>query len=246
MLTSTLSKAGILCLALALGLACATDAHAQFPRQGQQQPPSQEERGEVEPRPQPESKPFITGYFFSIGLNAYQGDVSNNGNNNFIKYVANADINVMAGMDHRFGEYEQFGVQARLSYDHIHGKISGPQGQLLEFGNSLINLDVVGAYELPYVKQGLFRVFAGGGPVLVVAPWYGRYPRNDDRFDTSLTTRVIGSGVVGVTIFDSVHIGTRITTTDFLDGYEGFRDSDQGFPDIVTFISIGTRFDRVR
>lgn len=248
-----LAKAGTFSLALLLGVVMIQDAMAQVPRQGQgrQPPPSQRfppRQGQQQPQQQPqqqqqtdESEPFIHGITVHIGLNAYQGDLSNNPNQNLLKYAGLADISFTAGIDHRLGAFDQYGLNVDLTYDHYYAK-GVFDGRLLEHSNSLVSLDFVGDYELPYVKQGLLRVFAGGGPAFVIAPWYGRYPQNNDLYKPSLTTRAIGTAVVGISVFEVVRFGARITSTDFLDGYAGFEG--EGFPDTIGFFTIGYRFDR--
>jgi hypothetical protein len=56
-----------------------------------------------------------------------------------------------------------------------------------------------------------------------------------------LGTRVTGSLKVGVTIMDTFRIGTRISSTDLLDGYKGY--TSDGVPDFVSFLNIGYRID---
>ena len=247
-----LAKAGTLSLVLLLGVVMVQDARSQQPRQGQQQPPPSQRfpppRGQQGQQPQQaqqpqqeESDPLIHGITAHIGINGFQGDVSSNPNNNLLKYAGLGDINFTVGIDHRLGTYDQYGLNIDLTSDHYYGKIVF-DGRLLEHSNTLVSLDFVADYELPYIRQGLLRVFAGGGPAFVVAPWYGRYPNNNELFDTSLTTRPIGTAVVGISIFEVLRIGTRITSTDYLDGYAGF--NGEGFPDVLGFITVGYRFDR--
>ena len=247
-----LAKVGTLSLVLLLGVVMIQDAKAQVPRQGQQPPPSQrfppprgQQPQQEDQQPQQvqpeESDPLIHGITVHVGINNYQGDLSNNPNNNVLKFIGLGDISSTIGIDHRFGEFDQYGLNVDLTYDHYYARhVFGER--LLEHSNSLISLDFVADYELPYIEQGLFRVFAGGGPAFVVAPWYGRFPGGNELFDTSLTTRPIGTAVVGVSIFEVVRIGTRITSTDFLDGYAGFEG--EGFPDVLGFVTVGYRFDR--
>jgi hypothetical protein len=229
------------------------DAVAQTPRQGGQQPPpsqrfpprqgGQQPPQQQPPQQQPEEsdEPLIHGITAHIGINSYQGDLNNNPNQNLFKYVGLGDINFTVGIDHRLGRFDQYGLNVDLTYDHYFAR-SVFESRLLEHSNSLVSLDFVADYELPYIQQGLFRVFLGGGPALVLAPFYGRYPGNSDLFDTSLTTRPIATVVAGVSVFEVLRIGTRVTSTDYLDGYAGV--NGEGFPDTLGFISVGYRFDR--
>jgi hypothetical protein len=102
-------------------------------------------------------------------------------------------------------------------------------------------MDFYADYELPYIREGLLRVFVGGGPNLIISPTYNGAPRvsKDENFQ-KLGTRVTGSLKVGVTIMDSFRIGTRIASSDLIDGYKGF--TSDGVPDFVSFLNIGYRF----
>lgn len=219
-------------------LFCVQDGIAQTPWQ-EQSSSGDNETSESREKIQ-EKRPFIDGIVAGVGLAIYQGDFSRNPNHNIFKYLGTAKPNIKVGVDRRLGIYEQYGVGADLTYSHISGATSGR----IEFSNNMISVDLYADYELPYIKLGLFRVFVGGGPLLLVNPKYQNFPEDafeDEKWRPDLGTRVVGSGKVGVTIFDSVQIGTRITTTDLLDGYLGFYRG--GITDIVSFIRVTHRFN---
>jgi len=185
------------------------------------------------------SEPFIHGVTIAAGLAIYQGDFSRNPNHNIVKYVAGSGkLSLRAGVDHRLGRYHQFGVGADVVYNKLSGETTGGIG----FETNSIALDFYADYELPYIKQGLFRVFVGGGPNFVISPSYTGFPEDpeDGKFDR-LGTRVMGSLKVGVTILDKFRIGTRIPSSDLIDGYKGF-DPDSA-TDYISFINFGYRFD---
>ena len=110
----------------------------------------------------------------------------------------------------------------------------------MEFSNNLIGLDFTADYDLPYIQQGLFRVFLGGGPLFVISPSYSsNFPEEDERFDP-LGSRVVGSIVAGVSMFDTFRIGVRVSTSDFLDGHTGIKGT-KGV-DYLGFIGVTRRF----
>ena len=182
-----------------------------------------------------ESEPFIHGISVGLGLAVYQGDLSRNPNHNPIKYIAgNGKLAVRVGADHRLGRFDQYGLGVDLLYNRLGGQSSGGT----KFSANSLALDFYGDYELPYVQQGLFRVFLGVGPNFIISPSYEGFSglRNSEK----LGTRVTGSLKVGVTILDKFRIGTRISSSDLLDGYKGF-DSN-GIPDFVSFLNFSYRF----
>jgi hypothetical protein len=127
-----------------------------------------------------------------------------------------------------------------LVYHRISGTTTGAPNP--SFSANTLALDFYGDYELPYIRQGLFRVFLGVGPNFVLSPSYENFSQlvpgsNVEKLDS----RVTGSLKVGVTILDRFRIGTRISSSDFLDGYEGF--DPNGIPDFVSFLSFNYRFD---
>lgn len=239
MLHITLSRAGTLCLALLLGISLVSEAFAQVNPRGNRGRTQAQQGQQAQQQSQQPDKPFIHGVYVGVGLNTYQGDLDSNPNNNILKHLGSANIDVAVGIDKRFGEFGQYGIGLTASFD----RVTGQNIRNLEFTNNLVSLEVTGEYELPYIKQGLLRVFAGGGPMLVVSPTYSGFPEQDaPNYEfRELGTRVVGSIVAGVIIVDKVRIGARITTTDFLDGHTGL--DRQGPIDMLSFINIGYRFD---
>jgi len=213
------------------------------PQQGQGQYDGQ--TGQQQRMPQAarqESEPFIHGITVGAGLAVYQGDFTRNPEHNPIKYLAGSGkLAVQVGADHRLGRFDQYGLGVDLVYNRLSGQSSGGTG----FSANTVALDFYGDYELPYIKQGLFRVFLGGGPNLIISPSYDGFPDSNSgsRFAENtekLGTRVTGSLKVGVTIIDKFRIGTRISSSDLLDGYKGF--NPDGIPDFVSFLSFTYRF----
>jgi hypothetical protein len=186
------------------------------------------------------NEPFIHGVSIGGGLAIYQGDYSLNPDHNVVKYIAgNGKLSLRAGIDHRLGRFDQYGLGADLVYSRLGGESTGGVG----FEMNSLALDFYADYELPYIKEGLFRVFIGGGPNLLISPsYYGGTPATTEEGSYQpLGTRVVGSLKIGVTIVDVLRVGTRIATTDLLDGYKGF-DPD-GVPDFVSFLSVNYRFN---
>lgn len=207
-----------------------------------QSPRSTDERQSRVPNQGQEGNSLIHGVSVAVGLAIYQGDYSVNPNHNIVKYIAgNGNLAAKVGVDHRLGEFDQYGLGADLVYNRLAGE--SPRGN--GFTANTIALDFYADYELPYIREGLLRVFVGGGPNFIISPSYsgvpiGRDPDSDERFQP-LGSRVIGSFKIGLTILDSFRIGTRIASTNLLDGYKGFQNND--VPDFVSFLSVGYRFD---
>lgn len=223
-----------------LFLFCTRAATAQTPWQ-RTSPRGAEDSTDRQQREQVQrQEPLIHGVVVGGGLAIYQGDFSRNPNHNIFKYLGTAKPTVQVGVDHRLGQFDQYGLGADLSFSHLSGATSGK----IEFSNNMLSLDFYGDYELPYVKLGLFRVFAGGGPTLLINPAYHNFPDDADtseKWRPDLGTRVVGAVKVGVTIYGSLKIGSRITSTDLLDGYLGFNRG--GAADIVSFIKVTHRFN---
>jgi hypothetical protein len=202
-----------------------------------------QEEGAPESQAEDESTPFVHGLTIGIGTSTYQGDLSRNPDNNVLKYFSSATPSVLVRADRRFGQFQQFGLNTELQYHRISGKTTSGGSQPLEVSNNLVGLDFTADYDLPYIRQGLFRVFLGGGPLFVISPSYSSNfpePEQDDRFDP-LGSRVVGSVVAGVTMFDTFRIGVRVSTSDFLDGHVGV-DGTKGV-DYMGFFGVTHRFD---
>jgi len=250
MLTHVARRANVLLLAGLIFAVFGVDGVlGQAPQQGQppQQAPgyqgygaSEEDQQSQQPQQPQESEPFIHGISLGVGLAVYQGDFSRNPEHSFVKYVAGSGkLSLRAGLDHRLGQFDQYGLGADVVYNRLGGETTGEIG----FEANSVAVDFYGDYELPYIRQGLFRVFVGVGPNIMISPTYENFENleKEDSFD-KLGTRVTGSLKVGVTILDKIRIGTRIASTDLLDGYEGF-DSDGSVPDFISFLNFSYRFN---
>lgn len=244
MLTTVVLRAKLLILAgLFLATVGSGGALAQAPQRGQSpqqgaygQPQSQAQQ---QPQARQESEPFIHGIIIGAGLAVYQGDFSRNPEHNIVKYLAGSGkLSLRFGLDHRMGRFDQYGVGADVIYNRLSGETTGGIG----FSANSVALDFYGDYELPYIQQGLFRVFLGVGPNFLISPSYDGFPAENgqDNFER-LGTRVTGSIKVGVTILDKFRIGTRIASSDLIDGYKGY-DPD-GVPDIISFLNFSYRFN---
>lgn len=184
---------------------------------------------------------YLDGVVVGVGINTFHGDVdSSPADAEFFRALTTAGLDLRLGVDRRFGPDNRLGVAAHLVYDRIYGE--GPPGP--RFANNLVSLELVGEYEIPGIRDDLFRLFAGGGPTLLVNPSYSGLDlvgRGNPTIVRERGTRVVGSIVLGVTIADRVRLGTRIATTDYLDG---LRTSGRNQPvDLLGFINIGYRFD---
>lgn len=245
MLTNVVRRAILLLLGGVLFVGIGTQpvlAQVQPPQQGQppgQPGPAQDQQQEQQEQQAQESEPFIHGVSLGAGIAVYQGDFSRNPEHSFVKYVAGSGkLSLRAGADHRMGQFDQYGVGADLVYNRLAGETTGGAG----FEANSVALDVYADYELPYIRQGLFRVFVGGGPNFIISPSYRGFSAlpKTDRVE-KLGTRVTGSLKVGVTILDKIRVGTRIASTDLIDGYEGFQE--EGGPDFISFLNFSYRFN---
>lgn len=214
-------------------------ALAQAP-QGRYGPSGAEESAEAQQsqaRAQ-QGEPFIHGVSVGVGLAVYQGDFSRNPNHNIVKYLAGSGgLSARVGVDHRLGQFDQYGLGADLVYSRLSGETTGGTG----FKSNSLALDFYADYELPYIAPGLFRVFVGGGPNFIISPSYQNFPEDTEESNYNpLGTRVSASLKVGVTILDKFRVGTRIASSDLVDGYKGY--SSDGVPDFISFINFSYRF----
>ena len=229
--------AGILFATLGLQEGLAQRDQGQYPQGNNPQGTGQQGDNQSQVQSQPQSGSFVHGLSVGAGLAIYQGDLSANPEHNVVKYIAgNGSLSLRVGADHRLGTFDQYGFGADLVYSRISGETTGN----ISFKTDGIALDFYADYELPYIQQGLFRVFIGAGPFLLVSPSYGNFPQGNNNFE-ELGTRVIGSLKYGVTIMDSFRIGSRVASSNLLDGYKGFNDT--GVPDFVSFVNVSYRFD---
>jgi len=243
MLTTVARRAHLLLLSgvffAAFGVA---GAHAQAPQQGA--PPQQGRYGPSQNQEQTqqqeqtqESDPFIHGVSIGAGIAVYQGDFSRNPEHSIVKYIAGSGkLSLRAGIDRRMGRFDQFGVGADVVYNRLGGETTGGAG----FTANSVAIDFYGDYELPYIRQGLLRVFVGAGPNIIISPSYEGFSSLSEENAEKLGTRVTGSLKVGVTILDKIRVGTRIASSDLIDGYEGF---DPGGPDFISFLNFSYRFN---
>jgi hypothetical protein len=199
---------------------------------GYAQSPSQEEQSGG----QDQHERLVHGIRVGGGLAAYQGDISRNPNDNILKYVGTAKPSILVGADYRTGYYDQFGVGLDLVYTRLGGETTGNTS----FSNNMVSLDAYADYELPYIQQGLFRIFLGGGASFLVSPSYQGFETGEE-WRSNLGTRVVGSFSVGVTIIDKIQVGARFPTTDYLDGYGGLYEDP--YPDVVSFVRFTHRFE---
>jgi hypothetical protein len=212
---------------------------AQTPQGQYPQSQGEQERGGQSPRQAQVDEPLVHGLTIAAGLAIYQGDYSLNPNHNLVKYIAgNGKLSFRVGADHRLGRFDQYGLGVDLVYNRLSGETTRGTG----FKANSVALDFYADYELPYISEGLFRVFIGGGPNLLISPSYTGSPivSKEENFQ-ELGTRVIGSLKVGVTILDAFRIGTRVSSSDLLDGFKGY--TSDGVPDFVSFLNIGYRFN---
>lgn len=206
------------------------------PQQGQYGSPQGQQQTQQEAQTQ-ESEPFIHGVSIGAGIAVYQGDFSRNPEHNIVKYVAGSGkLSLRAGIDHRMGQFDQFGVGADVVYSRLGGETTGGAG----FSANSVAIDFYGDYELPYIRQGLLRVFVGAGPNIMISPSYEGFSGLSDENAKKLGTRVTGSLKVGVTILDKIRLGTRIASSDLIDGYKGY---NPGGPDFISFVNFSYRFN---
>ena len=170
-------------------------------------PQQEEQAGQRQQDPYAEeSIPFLHGIYLGAGVNLFQGDFSSNPNNNILKHLGSAELNVLAGADKRFGAFEQYSLGAELEYNFL----SGQQVIGQSFSTHTLSLDVMGNYDIPFVSQNLLRIFAGVGPMFIIAPSYDGFPTEQEQEDLrsresdevhngrmTLGTRVTGAAKVG-------------------------------------------------
>jgi hypothetical protein len=215
---------------------------AEDPRFGESE---DEQSTEQQVTRQQQGTKVISNVTLGVGLATYYGDLDANPNNNIVKHIGLSSIGLRAGVDRLLGQYDQYGVSARLAYEYASGSTKYGYG----FSASALSLDFLGEYELPIVQPEFVRVFAGGGPMLVIPGEY-RAPNTVNCQDlqgtgcvaTDLGTRVRASAVGGVTLLEFIRVGVRVMSDDFFDGYAGFSPDDRQSPDITTFIGINYRF----
>lgn len=173
------------------------------------------------------------------GLSIYVGDLDSNPNSHVFKTLGASGLHAMVGAHIDEGK-RSFGLE--LSYDRVSGQfVDLDRGNLFAFSNNVIGLEAVGIYRFSYVQDGFISIFAGVGPVLLLAPSYEGFPENQDEFEEKGTRPMLGLKA-GIAIQDYIRLGVRFLPTDYLDGYEGVNRQDAPY-DLIGFITLGYRLD---
>jgi hypothetical protein len=226
--------------ALLLGwlvLFTAYPGYAQVGRDGRMSP------GADRASPEHQRSFFLDGVYGGIGATAYgyRGALRQNPNNNVLKYVTAAQPSVHLGVDRRMGRYEQYGLDLYIGYNRVAGQVSGADGAPFTFQSHLVSIEATGMYSLPYIRQDLLRVFAGGGMLLTLAPSFSANPPSGYSVDAN-GGRMAGTLVGGLLIRDVFRIGIRLPTSSTL----AFASLDQTIrptPDILGFVELTYRFE---
>lgn len=176
-----------------------------------------------------QKQPVIDAAIVGIGLNFYQGDLDQNPNNNLIKFLGLANVNVLGKAERRFG---RIGVGLMLTYDRFTGV-----SRTVDFGNNALAASATASYDLSFLRPDLLRVFIGGGAMLLV-PEYYRFAEDLEQELEDEGMRLVGTIMGGLIIQDRVHLALRWTTSDHLDGVTGSGAGN----DFLSFINLGYRF----
>lgn len=239
MLTNVARRAILLLLGGVLFAGLGTQPILAQDQPSQQGQPSDRSGRAQDRQQEQESDPFIHGVTLGVGIIVYQGDFSRNPGHGLVEYVAGSGKpSLRAGVDHRMGQFDQYGAGADLVYNRLEGETTGGAG----FKANAVALDFYADYKLPYIRQGLLRVFVGGGPNFIISPAYKGFSSLEGDDAEKLGTRVMGSLKVGFTILGRIRVGTRIASSDLLDGYKGLDGG--GVPDFISFLNVSYRFDR--
>ena len=170
------------------------------------------------------------GATLGLGLNIYHGDLDGNPDSDLVKYIGAANLHLLAGVDRRFGV---FGAGLDFNYH----RLTARSGRV-DMANNITSLDFTFSVGIGGAEQGFLRLYAGVAPTLLI-PRYYRFTPGDQEGYNNLGTRFVTSFPVGIILQERIRVGIRITTTDFLEGYEG----TGGSRDYLTFINLGYRFD---
>lgn len=181
------------------------------------------------------------------------GDLDGNRDSNPILFLGNSRAHLMAGLAAPvLPDTEGF---LELSYDRIGGTNAGccdpgradanDQGEFpIQFTNNAFSLDLGVTYTFETKPEGIFGVFAGVGPTLLLNPTYEGFPPEEeddrDRYREE-GTRVVPTAKLGFVVQDYLRIGLRMTPSNLLDGYLGFRETSNS--DFIAFISITPRIN---
>lgn len=185
---------------------------------------------------------FLDGVYGGIGIAAYgyRGALRQNPTNNVLKYVTAAHPSVHLGVDRRMGRYDQYGLDLRIGYNRVSGQVSGTAQAPFTFQSHLVSVEGTGMYSLPYIQQDLLRVFAGGGPLLTLAPSFSENPPDGYTVDAG-GTGVTGALVGGLLIHDTFRIGVRLPTSSTLT-FVSPSQTIRPTPDILGFVELTYRF----
>ena len=181
-----------------------------------------------------QAQPLVDGVSIGAGLSSYHGDLDWNPNNGPAEFLAAGNVGLFVAADRSFGPVI---AESALRYDRL--AIDYP---LVEMTLNTVSLDLTAGYGFDFIRPLFFRVFAGVSPMLVM-PNYERV--DQEALDGSILTfqetgtHVALSFPVGIVIQDVVRLGVRFMPGDDFDGATG----QSGSSDILSFVSIGYRFD---
>lgn len=184
-----------------------------------------------------QAQPLVDGMSVGVGLSSYHGDLDWNPSNGPAEFLAAGNLGVFVSADRTFGRVV---AESALRFDHL--AIDYP---LVEMSMNLVSLDLTAGVGFDFVRPLFFRVFAGVSPMLVMSS----YERVDqEALDRSVLsfreqgTHLAWSFPVGVVIQDVLRLGVRFMPGDDFDGATG----PSGASDLLSFVSIGYRFDLLR
>ena len=184
-----------------------------------------------------QAQPLVDGVSIGAGLSSYHGDLDWNPDNGPAEFLAAGNIGIFAAADRSFGPVI---AESVLRYDRIN--IDYP---LVDMTLNTVSLDLNAGIGFNVVRPLFFRVFAGVSPMLVM-PSYDRV--DQAALDQSILTfeqtgtHVALSFPVGIVIQDVLRLGVRFMPGDGFDGARG----TSGSSDLLSFVSIGYRFDLLR
>jgi hypothetical protein len=182
-------------------------------------------------------RPLFDALSVGVGLNLFHGDIDQNPDNDLIKQLGTANMNLMVVAERSMGhfvlgigsQYHRFTNRAVLA--------DFPGRPRVDMANNLLSFDITAGYGFNIVRSGYIRLYAGVGPMLVLPEYYD-FPSADSEGFEEAGTRFVLSFPVGIVIQDRVRIGMRIGMSDLLEGVEG----NSGSFDMLSFINLGYRF----
>lgn len=183
------------------------------------------------------AQPLVDGVSIGAGLSSYHGDLDWNPDNGPAEFLAAGNVGLFVAADRSFGSVI---AETALRYDRL--DIDYP---LVEMTLNTVSLDLTAGVGFNFVRPLFFRLFAGVSP-MVIMPNYVRVDRealDNSVLDFEETGTHFGlSFPVGIVIQDVLRVGVRIMPGDGFDGASG----PSGSPDLLSFVSIGYRFDLLR